>query len=305
MHGGTEWKLCAGVAMRMDRSMMHGETAKAARLASGRGDTCKRSSMFPDLTRVLYTLLLSGCVAQAEMRIASLNIAVKHGSRVIEEIKNQPDLRKTDILLLQEVVDGQGDHVAGEIASALGLDVVFAPAFQLNAQYAEGLAILSRYPPGPTETIRLPRNDLHIGTTPRIALAATVESPTGRMRVINTHLDDRINNASERRQLAPLWENARRFIGPCVIGGDFNTGNFLWGAHLFPVPGLQNQRAMVKNEMAERGFTTPLGSGPATFHLLGLKLDWIYLRDLSVADSGVTPIRFSDHNAVWVTVRVP
>lgn len=239
------------------------------------------------------------------MRIASLNIAVRHGSEFLEEIRNQPDLRKAGVLLLQEVVDGPRDHVAGEIASALGLEFVFAPAFQLNPQYAEGLAILSRYPLGPANSIRLPRNNLHVGTTPRIALAATVESPVGRIRVINTHLDDRINNAPERRQLTPIWEDARRFIGPCVIGGDFNTGNIWWGFHLFPVPALQNQRAMVKREMAERGFTTPLGSGPATFHFPGLKLDWIYLRDLSVAGSGVTRIRFSDHNAVWVTVRIP
>jgi endonuclease/exonuclease/phosphatase family metal-dependent hydrolase len=260
-----------------------------------------------DLTRLLCTLLLYSCTAQAEMRIASLNIAGKRGPKLLEEIRSQPDLRKADILLLQEVVDGSREHVADEIASALGFAVVFAPAFQLEPQYAEGLAILSRYPLGPAETIRLPRNDLHIGTTPRIALAATVEIPTGRLRVINTHLDDRINGALQRRQLEPIWEDARHFIGPCVIGGDFNTGNFLWGAHLFPAPGLQNQRAMVKQEMAKRGFTTPLGSGPATFHLpfFGLKLDWIYLRDLSVIGSGVTEIRFSDHNSVWVTIRVP
>jgi hypothetical protein len=33
---------------------------------------------------------------------------------------------------------------AAEIASALGLKVVFAPTFQLNPQYAEGLADLAR-----------------------------------------------------------------------------------------------------------------------------------------------------------------
>jgi endonuclease/exonuclease/phosphatase family metal-dependent hydrolase len=261
--------------------------------------------MFPDLTHFLCALLLCGCVAEAEVRITSLNIAGKHGSKVLEEIEHQPALRKADVLLLQEVVDSPRDHIASEIASALGLKVVFAPAFQLNPQYAEGLAILSRYPLGPTDVIRLPRINLHFGTTPRIALAAAMESPNGRLRVINTHLDDRINNAARRRQLAPIWEDARRFIGPCVIGGDFNTGDFWWSFHLLPVPGVQNQRAMLNHEMAEHGFTTPLGSGPATFHLFGLKLDWIYLRGVSAADSGVTPIRFSDHNAVWVRVRVP
>ncbi len=237
------------------------------------------------------------------MRIVSLNIAGKHGPEFLEAIRNQPCLRKADVLMLQEVVDNPRDHVANEIASALDLHGEFARAFQLNPEYAEGIAILSRYPLVQTVAIRLPVNDLHIGTTPRIALAATIESPIGRMRVVNTHLDDRINDTSERRQLLPIWENAGRFAGPCVIGGDFNTSNVWWGAHLFPVPGLQNQRAMVRHEMAKRGFTTPLGSGAATFHFPGLKLDWIYLRGLSATGSGVTPIRFSDHNSVWVTVR--
>jgi len=252
---------------------------------------------------VLFPLLVCGCEAQAQMRIVSLNIATRHGPRLLDAIRNQPELRKADILLLQEVVDSPRDHVTDQIASVLDLHGEFASAFQANREYAEGLAILSRYPLRQTELIRLPITNLHIGTTPRIALVSTVEAPLGRIRVINTHLDDRLNDADEPRQLAPVWEVASRFKGACVIGGDFNTSNIWWGIHLFPVPGLQHQRAEVRREMAEHGFATPLGSGPATYHLPGLKLDWIYLRGLQAADSGVTPIRFSDHNSVWITVR--
>jgi endonuclease/exonuclease/phosphatase family metal-dependent hydrolase len=261
--------------------------------------------MLPNWRRLVCTLLLCGCAVQAEIRIVSLNIAGKHGSQFLDAIRSQPYLRRADVLMLQEVVDNPHDHVTHEIASALDLHSEFARAFQLNPEYAEGVAILSRYPLVRTDTIRLPIDDLHVGTTPRIALVATIESPLGRIRVINTHLDDRINEAAERRQLAPIWENAARFAGPCVIGGDFNTSNVWWGTHLFPVPGLQHQGAMVRREMAKRGFTTPLGSGAATFHFPGLRLDWIYLRDLRAADSGVMPIRFSDHNSVWVAVREP
>lgn len=251
----------------------------------------------------LLCALLTLSAAEAQVRIASLNIATKHGSEFLQAIRSEPDLRKASILLLQEVVDSPHEHVAEEIAAALGLHVAFARAFQLNVQYAEGVAILSRYPLVETEILRLPVTNLHIGTTARIALLATVAGPSGRIRVINTHLDDRLNEPSERRQLAPIWESAARFTGPCVAGGDFNTSNIWWIGHLFPIPGLQNQRATLKKEMARRGFTTPLGPGPATFHLPGMKLDWIYLRGLESLDSGVTPIRFSDHNSVWVTVR--
>jgi endonuclease/exonuclease/phosphatase (EEP) superfamily protein YafD len=36
-----------------------------------------------------------------------------------------------------------------------------------------------------------------------------------------------------------------------------------------------------------------------TFDHLGLKLDWIFMKELKVLESGVQPIRFSDHHAVW------
>jgi endonuclease/exonuclease/phosphatase family metal-dependent hydrolase len=245
--------------------------------------------------------------ADAQIRIASLNIASRHDAEFLEAIRRDPDLRAADILLLQEVVDSPRDHVASKIGSALGLEAIFASAFQRNREYAEGLALLSRYPLLETENIPLPRTNLHIGTTPRIALVATLDTPLGRIRVINTHMDDRLNDASERHQLAPIWERAARFTGPFVIGGDFNTSNIWWVAHLFPIPGLQHQTTVLRKEMEKRGFTTPLGSGPATFHLpvLKLRLDWIYLRDLRAVGSGVTPIRFSDHNSVWVAVREP
>lgn len=250
----------------------------------------------------LCTLLLPVVAADAQIRIASLNMASRHGPELLNAIRGEAALRKADILLLQEVVDSPGDHVASQIAAELGLSVTFARAFQFNREYSEGLALLSRYPLLETESIPLPRTNLHIGTTPRIALAATVETPLGRIRVINTHLDDRLNEASERRQLVPLWESAAGFEGACVVGGDFNTSNIWWVGHVFPIPGLQHQTAVLRQEMAKRGFVTPLGSGPATFHLPGLRLDWIYLRGLRAVESGVSPIRFSDHNSVWVTV---
>lgn len=236
------------------------------------------------------------------MRIASLNIAKQYGPKLLKKIVEQPDLRRADVLLLQEVVDGAQYHIASEVASALGFQVLFAPAFQLNPQFKEGLAILSRYPLRDSQIIHMPVNDLHFHTRIRIGLAATVESPAGPVRIVDTHLDDRINNAAKRQQLAPIWPDATRFTGPCVIGGDFNVGNFWWISHLLPIPGLQSQRAMLSQEMATHGFTTPLGSGPATFHLFGLKLDWIYLRGINANGSGVTPIDFSDHNSVWVSI---
>jgi endonuclease/exonuclease/phosphatase family metal-dependent hydrolase len=236
------------------------------------------------------------------MRIASLNIAKQYGPKLLKKIVEQPDLRRADVLLLQEVVDSPENHIAAEVASALGFQVLFAPAFQLNPKFKEGLAILSRYPLRDSQVIHMPVNDLHFHTRIRIGLAATVESPTGPVRIVDTHLDDRINNGAKRRQLAQIWPDVAQFTGPCIIGGDFNVGNFLWISHLLPIPGFQSQRAMLNREMAAHGFKTPFGGGPATFHLFGLKLDWIYLRGINAIGSGVIPIDFSDHNSVWVSI---
>ncbi len=236
------------------------------------------------------------------MRIASLNLEKKYGPKLVAEITSEPDLRAADILLLQEVVDGPQSHVASEVATALGLHQVFAPAFRLNAQFEEGLAILSRYPLGAKTVTGLPDNKLHFHTRIRIVLTATTESPSGPVCIVNTHLDNRINAAAKRRQLDVVWETAGKYAGPCIIGGDFNSGNFFWITHLLPIPGVQSLNALVRTGMARQGFQTPLGTAPGTLHFMGLKLDWIYLRGLTANSSGVTPIFFSDHNSVWVKI---
>jgi endonuclease/exonuclease/phosphatase (EEP) superfamily protein YafD len=38
----------------------------------------------------------------------------------------------------------------------------------------------------------------------------------------------------------------------------------------------------------------------ATHDMLGLRLDWIYLRGLAGSEWGVEDIDFSDHRAVWL-----
>jgi endonuclease/exonuclease/phosphatase (EEP) superfamily protein YafD len=239
----------------------------------------------------------------AQMRIASLNIEKKYGPKVLAEIGAQADLRKADVLLLQEVVDGPQSHMAFEVGAVLGLNAVFEPAFQLNREFMEGIAILSRYPIGPASVAPLSHNGVHFHTRKRIVMAVTAQSPTGPVRLVNTHLDNRINREAKREQLREIREFLSGYDGPCILGGDFNSANFFWISHLLPIPGMQSLRAVTNQEMNPLGFTTPLGAGPGTEHFLGLKLDWIYLRGLTANGSGVTPITFSDHNSVWVTIR--
>ena len=240
--------------------------------------------------------------APAQIRIASLNIAKKTGPELIEHLRTQPDLQKADILLLQEVIDTPQSHVAQEAARAMGMQAAFAPAFDLRPGVTEGLAILSRYPLSSQKVVDLARNRLHFKNRIRIALAVTAETPAGLIRIIDVHLDNRINSDRKREQLAGIWPEVDQTKGPVAVGGDFNTGNFYWVSHVLPVPEADHQRATVLSEMQQHGFATTLGGGPATYHIPGQLLDWIFVRGMAAAESGVTPIRFSDHNAVWMMV---
>jgi endonuclease/exonuclease/phosphatase family metal-dependent hydrolase len=177
---------------------------------------------------LLLFAMLAG-TSGAEMRIASLNLEKKYGSKLVAEIRKEPDLRAADTLLLQEIA-------------------VFAPAFRLNRQFEEGLAILSRYPLSDKAATGLPHNSLHFHTRIRIVLAATGETPFGPLRIVNTHLDNRLNAGAKRKQLDLVWETADKSPGACIIGDDFNTANFFWISHLLPIPGVQSLNGLLRAE---------------------------------------------------------
>jgi endonuclease/exonuclease/phosphatase family metal-dependent hydrolase len=240
----------------------------------------------------------------ATFRVASLNLEKKTGSELIRQIGSEADLRMADILLLQEVMDSPHFHVADEAAKALGLHVAFAKAFQWEGDTDEGIAVLSRYPISSRRVVPLARNALHFKNRIRIALVTEIAAPWGRTQVICTHLDNRINEDAKIEQLDGIWPAISR-SGPAILGGDFNTGNFYWVSHIAPIPGAQHQLQRVLDDAKAHGFVTDLGSGPATYHIPGQRLDWIFVRDLKPTDSGVTPIHFSDHNSVWMTIQTP
>src|SRR5580658_5186468 len=108
----------------------------------------------------------------------------------------------------------------------------------------------------------LSHNSLHFHTRKRIVMAVTAENPDGPMRIVNTHLDNRINRDAKREQLREIEQFLAGYDGRCILGGDFNSANFFWISHLVPIPGVQSLRALTNQEMGPRGFTTPLGSGP-------------------------------------------
>jgi endonuclease/exonuclease/phosphatase family metal-dependent hydrolase len=248
-------------------------------------------------------------IERSMLTVASLNMAgeVRVGE-ILEAWKRAGSVGHADVLLLQEVRQGNGnaEAVTAALSRQLGLSFAYAPADLLENGDTQGLAILSRYPLKKARVIPLKYFRLRFRSRCRIALTATVETAAGSVRLVNVHLDTRINSRNRIAQLAPVIEDVKGFDGPQIIGGDFNTMNVFWFRTMWPFPRLQQQSKAVREALALHGFHTPLTATPSTFRFLGLplRLDWLYLKNLEPLAWGVTRIRFSDHRGVWVQMNL-
>lgn len=227
----------------------------------------------------------------------------KNPEVIAREIRTTPTLDDADILFLQEVVRDGDSTVADEVSVRLKRFVAFASPDGRNT--FGGLAILSRYPLQDLRIHPLKPQNLVFRSRKRIALAATVVTPDGPVRLVNAHLDTRINPAERLAQLGAALDDASCFFGPTVIGGDFNTNDMQWVSNVVPIPFPGWQASRVRILMESRGFRTPFQTRRATFDHMGMQLDWIYTNGLIAIAHGIQPIEFSDHHAIWVRLGVP
>jgi endonuclease/exonuclease/phosphatase family metal-dependent hydrolase len=233
----------------------------------------------------------------------SLNLAKESAAvTVVRAIENAPRMHGADVFLFQEVRHAEGKpSVACEVADRLGYSSAFtaAPGF-----VDQGLAIVSRYPVSNVQVTRLKFCNLRFRSRNRVAIAATVETPWGGVRVWNVHLDTRINASERIAQLQPVIEDALRYQGPKLIGGDFNTNELYWVGNVLPLPLGPAHGSTIRHSMKLLGFDTPFPGGVNTFPLLGRHLDWIFVSELKTLDASVEPAPFSDHHAIWVGARL-
>jgi endonuclease/exonuclease/phosphatase family metal-dependent hydrolase len=236
--------------------------------------------------------------------IASINTAkVTDIEAMAREIEAHSRLRAADVLFLQEVVRAGGSELStGELlARRLGREAVFAAPD--GGKTHSGLAILAAKPLQDSKVRALKNVNLIFRTRKRIALIATANTPAGAIRVINTHLDTRINPKERLEQLGPALEEARAFVGPVIIGGDLNTNDMQWVSHVVPVPYPGWQAKAVRKLMVEQGFSTPFELRRATFDHLKMQLDWLFCARLRPSRSAIQPLVFSDHHAIWAEFR--
>lgn len=238
----------------------------------------------------------SAARADGELTIVSINLAKQtDDARIAAGLRGRGLLERADVLSLQEV--RRESEVAERLAERLGMSAAVAGTGSGEGENTDGVALLSRYPLRDPTVIPLPRNDLRIRTRCRVALAATVRG----VRVVGLHLDTRVNSESRLEQVEPVLQAAADFDGPAVLAGDFNTNSFWWIDHVIPVPFVKDQAEALFDHVTARGFRSPFSpGGRATNDFLGLQLDWVFLSGLEASDSGVEPLGFSDHHAVWV-----
>jgi endonuclease/exonuclease/phosphatase family metal-dependent hydrolase len=218
------------------------------------------------------------------LRVVSFNLEFgREIDRAIDLFRREPELRGTDVILLQEMTA----RSTAKIASGLGLAWVYYPATRHPATGQDfGNAILSRWPIEADRKIILPYRS-RVGRTQRAAVAATILVRDERIRVYSLHLATWAGNGpkSRRHQLEAVLADADSFPR-AIIGGDFNSET---------VP-----------EVAERrGYTWPTRRLPATASFW--TLDHLLFRGLDVSGSDGPGVieetrGASDHRPVWARV---
>jgi endonuclease/exonuclease/phosphatase family metal-dependent hydrolase len=224
------------------------------------------------------------------VKVVSYNISFgEEIDLAARELGDFEELREADIVLLQEM-DETG---TAQIAGALEYNFVYYPAsiHEHHGRYF-GNAILSRWPLKDLERIVLPHENPRNGQQ-RIAVRAVVAIDDLEVLIYSVHTETAWLGASKRAdQVTSLVDSIDGGYPYVIVGGDFNTltpGAVADLAQRFQAAGLERASS---------------GTGPTVqFESIGLTLDHIFVRGMSVLDAGTTEeAQASDHLPIWVTL---
>ncbi|MBL9041886.1 MAG: endonuclease/exonuclease/phosphatase family protein [Myxococcales bacterium] len=215
------------------------------------------ASIAPQLTPLLTAVErgchgspTASCSPPGELRAVAWNIQRgRHLSALIEALRDDPELRRADVLLLSEVDLGMGRsgnrNIARELAVALGMHYAFGVSYLVlgddvlenqegaaNTLALAGAAVLSRWPLGTVYNLDLPelRDKFSSKSEKRLgkkrALAAEILLPSGSLWVSTCHLDSNASPTQRSRQLAALLTELSSRGAHQLVGGDFNTTTY-------------------------------------------------------------------------------
>lgn len=148
--------------------------------------------------------------------------------------RNQPRSQNVDLTGVAAQAMGADEHRFVAALSGLpGATWIGATGDEQPDSAAYGIALLSRYPIRAWEVIRLPafparfpmvfrgsRGPVLVRDEPRVAVASVVETPLGRITMVNTHLS--FLEWWNRRQLRTLMRSLQDSARPMMLLGDLN-----------------------------------------------------------------------------------
>jgi len=183
-----------------------------------------------------------------------------------------------DIVGLQEVEMGSPRSLfvnqARRLAESSGMGCAFAHGFQ-RGPWRFGNCILSRFPIRSSERLGLPSTG-----ESRSALSALIDTDTGPLHVICTHLG--LDREERVGQVQALRRSLDEIIGPIVLMGDFNDF-----PDSPPILALLDGSGLV--DITGPGPTFPAPSPTS-------RIDYIFVRGLAAdGPSEVISTPFSDH----------
>lgn len=246
------------------------------------------------------------------VRVVTFNVALGRDTEALARLfADDPALARADIVLVQEIEahDDEPRSRASALAGALGMNYVYAPARDIDGG-THGLAIFSRYVIADAQVMRLPRIDLHIRPRDRIAVAADLDLGGVVLRVVDVHLDTRLNVTQRIQQLRPA---VLEEPGSVVVGGDFNTNPYAWVEGAVPLTAVRGVAGLEQDEviddyMTAIGYAAPTqDSGPTQDAVIEqLRLDSVYTRGLEPGTAGVVAdADVSDHRPLWLDLSWP
>lgn len=201
-----------------------------------------------------------------------------------------------DVVVLQEVQRRQ----ARVLAAALGWELVWRLKHWPVVIPAEGLAILSPERPAAGEVVVLAHRWRFWSSRRRIAVAATVTTPEGPVRVVDVHLGAGVPEEERVRQAARVTGRGE------IVAGDLNAGPGSATLAVFGAAGFSDAWAQVGQGTGHTNWGRRARSDPAV-----KRLDYVLLGDgwqaLDAAVPAHTDLRFarwgivSDHLPVVVT----
>jgi endonuclease/exonuclease/phosphatase family metal-dependent hydrolase len=166
----------------------------------------------------------------------------------LEALRNHPQLKDSDLLLITEADAGMARSanrmVAEDLARELGMTQVFAPCYialgkgsgverQITGENTLGLhgnAILSRYPMSDVRLIaldngidKMAHNEQRLGR--QAAVSARIDFPNLSVRAVSVHLDAQSTQRHRCEQMRAVLDATPGDL-PVIIGGDWNTSTY-------------------------------------------------------------------------------